>query len=643
MPIPHRFASSGGEPETHKSAKWTFNLTRWAAILIATLAVGYFYAWAVRAAGPGFQWGRDLNGFYDYLGRSFAEGRLSMPFAPDPRLLALPNPWDPSAGNEYKVFDLVLYNRRYYLYHGAGPAAMLFTPWRILTGHDLPENFAVFLLSFGGFLFSCGLLLRLLKLTAIEPDPALLATLLLALGLCQGIPYLLNRVFVYEVAIAGGYFCISAALFFLALAVPSGKAYQFAASGLMFGLAISCRPNLVFASGTALAALAVFLPGSRHVKQVVAFLVPLCAIGIALALYNYARFGNPFEFGVNHLLGGDNNQNRIKLSMNFILPSLYFFLACAPRISPVFPWLQLVIRYPFNNPDTPFPVGYFIEPIAGALFLAPFIAVAFLVPLRDRFKRADPSHFHAARMLLWTTFACSIAVLLSVAWTGFTTQRYEIDFLPGLVLVALVNMAFYIDRGSGYKRRLLGGLLAVLVVCSAVVNLSLGVSGPYDGILKEHPRRYMHLANWFSFNQQLRPLLNPYVSVAFTAQLTSQPAGFRDPLVTLGSHSYTHFVYLEHGQGRFTLGSRASDGTTLTREFAAPPDRTAKVEISYAPDSGNLISKVDGETLVHHIPALLTAPSEVTVGENRIDGSQTAPRYTGTIHNAQMTVHATRN
>ena len=44
----------------------------------------------------------------------------------------------------------------------------------------------------------------------------MLTAMLLALGICQGIPFLLSRVWVYELAVGGGYFCLSGAVFFLA-------------------------------------------------------------------------------------------------------------------------------------------------------------------------------------------------------------------------------------------------------------------------------------------------------------------------------------------------------------------------------------------------------------------------------------------
>ena len=66
------------------------------------------------------------------------------------------------------------------------PQALLFTPWRLATGHDLPQNFGLFVFAFGGFLFACSSLLGLLDLAGVRPGSFVLALLLLALGVYQG-------------------------------------------------------------------------------------------------------------------------------------------------------------------------------------------------------------------------------------------------------------------------------------------------------------------------------------------------------------------------------------------------------------------------------------------------------------------------
>ena len=632
----------GAVPLSVNQQSGSGKLSRWAVMLLVTSAVGCYYLWAVRASGPGFEWGRDLGGFYNYLARAFVNKHLYLPFAPAPQLLALPNPWDPAVGNDYKVFDLALYNRRYYVYHGAAPALLLFAPWRLLTKHDLPENFAVFLLAFGGFLFSCATLLRILSLAGAKLGPIVLAVLLVALGGCQGVPFLFSRIFVYEVAIAGGYFFLSGALFFFVTAIPSVNQFALAASGLFFGLAVGCRPNLVFAAGIGAAALAIYLTGSHQTRRIIAFFLPLCAAGAAIAAYNYLRFGNPFEFGMNYLLGGGNNQNRIKLSTDFLLPGIYFFLWCAPDFSLVFPWMRLAFRHPFGSPAHSFPPGYFIEPTAGVLWLAPFVAAALFIPRRDGLKRAHPAEFFAARIVLWTVLAIGVALLFSITWTGFTTQRYELDFLPSLVLVALANIAIYIDQNVGWKRSVLSGTLAVLVGFSAVANLALGISGPHEEMLQNHPQRYLRLADWLSPFAENRPLLNPEVAVAFTAQFAAQPDGLREPLLTLGATD-GHFIYAEHQAGTLRIVSR-SGSSTLMHELKSLDNQQVRVAVTYSPASRTLVTKVnDQEILVQPVAMLLTAPSEITIGENRIDPNLTSTRFTGRISDAHTSIHPRQN
>jgi hypothetical protein len=606
----------------------------WVGFILVAAAVGSYYLWAVRASGNKFAWGYALGGYYDYLGRGFASGHLYVPIEPSPKLLALPNPWDPAVDDSLKMQDMALFNGHYYLYHGAGPALILFAPWRLATGHDLPESFALFLLCFGGFLFSCGALIRLLDLSAARPQLLLLAVMLLALGICQSVPYLLSRVWVYEIAIGGGYFCLSGAVFFLARGIKSRRSrYWLASSGLMFGLAIACRPHLGLAGAIALGGLVAILSRSRRLpaalgsREFLAFLVSLGFAGAAVAAYNYLRFGAPFEFGIKYLLAGAD-QNRINLDARYVLPGLYFNLFCLPDFSLVFPWVRPAFRYPFDSPDYPFPPGYFIEATVGALCLAPFIPGAFL-----RGKAPAP-----VRILLRTILASAAAILLFLAATGFTTHRYEVDFLPLLVLAALAGYGIHIARSSGFRRVAFSVALTVAVTYSAVANLALGIAGPYDEMLKNRPASYLRIARWFSPVEEYRPILKPKIAVEFAAEFAPQPEGFHEPLVTIGRQPYRHFIYVEHLSGKLRIISR-SEASTMTHEMADPGSKLIGIRVSYSPESGKLTTAIDGQgVLVHEIGTLVTAPAQVTVGENQLDLNVTVKRFTGQIQGIRKTV-----
>ena len=197
--------------------RWTYKAQLIHRIVICALVVlvGCYYWWAVRASGGHIEWNGDLRGYYNYLGRAFAMGQLHLPVAPTRELLALPDPWDHVQNDAYRMHDLVLFNGRYYLYHGAGPAILLFAPWRLVTGRDFPEAAAVAVFCFAGFLLYAFSLMRLLAVCGANPLTSVSWIWLLAVAVCQSAPYICNRVDVYEVAIAVGLFCISAAFFFL--------------------------------------------------------------------------------------------------------------------------------------------------------------------------------------------------------------------------------------------------------------------------------------------------------------------------------------------------------------------------------------------------------------------------------------------
>ena len=137
--------------------------SRSTAVVIAApvLAVIFLYYWAVRATGDPF-WHDDAGGYYDLLARAFAGGHLYLPVEPDPALLALPDPLDSKRNEGLGLHDLALYGGRYYLYHGATPAILLFTPWYLASHRNLSQRFAALFFSIGGYGLSCALLLMLM-------------------------------------------------------------------------------------------------------------------------------------------------------------------------------------------------------------------------------------------------------------------------------------------------------------------------------------------------------------------------------------------------------------------------------------------------------------------------------------------------
>jgi hypothetical protein len=574
-------------------------------LLLAVIApfIAAYYLWAVRATGTPFLWKSDLMGYYDLLGRAFASGHLDLPIRPSPQLLAQPNPWDPSVDASLKLHDAVLYNGRYYIYYGAAPAILLFTPWRILTRHDLSQSFAGFLFAVAGFLFSVLALFHLLDLSGARPNLWILTLMILALALCQGIPYLLNRVEMYEIAISCGYCTIAAAMFFLIRSESARIASAWlAASGFCFGLGAASRPHLIFVGIIALAFLAF---RHRRFRTLLWFCIPFGAVCLAIGGYNYARFGNPFEFGLKYHLGGPG-QNQLHFTTANLIPGIYYMLLAKPDLSPVFPWIRMVFRFPFDSAIRhPLPADYFVEPSVGALWFAPFCIAALLAPFL-RFR---------IRYVLATATAGSLAVLLFLSLNHFSTHRYIIDFLPLAILSALTVAAAGISAASGPKRYILSIGFSVLILYSITAGLALGIGGPYYDVLRNRPKTYLAIAGWFSPTPEVRPVANPSISLRFVVTFPNETAGGHEPILSIGHSHYFYSLRGERSRGTLRLVSMSEDAT-LHYEMPDPHSRRLNFTVTYSPTTQTLTVAIDGTTvLTHSIPMLVAAPKQVLIGD----------------------------
>jgi hypothetical protein len=563
--------------------------------IAVSILAGMYYQWAVRAPGHPFEWTKDDPGYYNYLGRAFAEGHLYLPVEPQPKLLEQPNPWDPRVDDSLKLFDAVLYQRRFYLYHGAAPAVVLFAPYRFLTKHDLPENFALFLFCFGGFLFSAGAFFELIRLAGVKPRLTAIALTLLALAFCQGAPFLTSRVWVYEIAIAGAYFFLSGAVYFFARSFAGTAQWTLSAAGLMFGMAVACRPHTMIAGVLAAGILAF-----QGRKRLLAMAIPFVVAGLFIAAYNFSRFGSPFEFGTKWQLAGEN-QGRVTLSSANIRPGLFYLLQSKPEFSPVFPWVELH----FPPRDFPRPATYFVEETVGGFYLAPFI---FALPLI----------FFARRVRLPLLFltAAAAGILLFVVMTGWSTQRYEVDFLPLLGLATLTAFAVSTSAIPFAIRGPATAILAAAIVFGCVVNLALGISGPYWDMVRNKPLRFVRIAARFSPVERYRPVLNPRFDVSLKVATAPVPEHFRDEWVTVGRPLYRYELYTERVAGKCRVFSNYP-GSAVSADF---PEEglPADIRVSFGPGPGDVVVRRNGvEILRHRLGALVSAPSQIVVYRNR--------------------------
>src|SRR4051812_19194704 len=103
-----------------------------AAVFVVLLA----YVWY---ASSGFANFRRLitpdNGYFAMQAEGFRHGHLYMLHTPDPRLVALPNPYDPGSRNGIDYFwDASFFRGKYYMYFSPIPILFFYLPYRLIFG-----------------------------------------------------------------------------------------------------------------------------------------------------------------------------------------------------------------------------------------------------------------------------------------------------------------------------------------------------------------------------------------------------------------------------------------------------------------------------------------------------------------------------
>jgi hypothetical protein len=507
-------------------------------------------------------WGEDWRHAYAFTGRQddsynllvhgFLQRHLYMDAPVDPRLLSP----DVAVRRQANVeADASFYRGRYYIYFGVVPAALLFLPYRLLTGQDLSDNAACVALVLLGFL----LYLKTYEEARRRYFPALshslraCSVLLLAFG--AGTPALLILSGRYEIAIAGGYACMAGAWLavFRAGHSPRRAAAWLGVAGAAFGLAIGCRPTYILIVPALTAALWLMPTpppaGAARVRLAAAAVLPAFFIGLLLASYNYARFGNPLEFGFHYQANNNqwlgHGQNISGSSAAFFWTDLQWYYLRLPSFSPYFPY---VFPLNFKNP----PVGYVGgEPCHGQwpAFLLTLCCGIVLVPLWRR-RAAFPSRLAALMVPLAAGFACMLAGL--ACFSGIT-NRYIVDFQGSLVLLlALVGgyAAVFVAPARGWIRGWragFGALAAATAAFSILVSLQYG-----NRFEQTRPRTYAFLAHYGNYPAALLARWGLLRSgpVHFSIVLAPVTLPTQWPLLATGLPGYTDVLYLiQHPQG----------------------------------------------------------------------------------------------
>lgn len=419
------------------------------------------------------------QGLYQYLTESFLSGHLNLLVSPSPELLQLADPYDPSQNSHLRLHDASLYKGKYYLYFGPLPVVVFYLPFKLLTGFYPSGGLASFFFLSLGFIVSFLLLIKIKERYFPRVSELQLVLMASLLGFTNGAPFLMSRPITYEVAIAAAYCFMSFALFFLYKIFQQYKTKDIVLFSLCLSLCVAARPHFVLVCFFILPALLIYL--CRHTTKnrltlTAALFIPAASVGVLLALYNYLRFGSIFDFGHIWQLSCNNIKAlHLELATLGKIPrnlaySFYFYFLQPFTAGLTFPYFGLLWHKCWYYIDN----DYYLEAVAGVLTTTPFILLILALPklLKVYFKENKTEILPLLRFLLFTFFIPLIIVVFLLL-LPFAVQRYQVDFIPYWIMLAIITLWLYEDY-AGHSKWF--KLVKVLFIISAIISIYMGIS-----------------------------------------------------------------------------------------------------------------------------------------------------------------------
>ena len=407
-------------------------------VAVCALVIGV-YAYTSGSGGMESLIPNAADTYYNLLAQGFRAGQLSLKKEVPPGLARLADPYDPAANAPYRsapygLHDLSYYKGRLYLYFGITPTLILFGPFAALTGQYLFHRHAVAVFCAIGFLTSAGLLHALWRRYFAGVSAWVVAACAFALGLATGMPILVSAAEVYQVPISCGYMLTMLALgaIWRALHEPQRRWRWLAAASVAYGLAVGARPSLLLGAVILLAPVAQAWRERRQVWAVlIAATVPIVLIGLGLMLYNSLRFDSPFEFGQHHELAA-SRVTQGYFSLRYLWFNFRVYFLEPARWGGRFPFVHGIVA-------PPIPPGHGgVEKAFGILTNVPLAWLALAAPLGWWRRPAEAGAMLRGFVMAVALLFGMCVLTLGLFWAAIS--RYEIEFLPALVLLAVVGI-----------------------------------------------------------------------------------------------------------------------------------------------------------------------------------------------------------
>lgn len=422
---------------------------------------------------------------------AFEHHQVNLLEEPSEDLLKLDNPYeyvkrDAEVGSGNFLWDHCFYNGKYYSYYGIGPVLALFLPYHLITGYYFPSGWATLMFSLIGILFLTKIYLAVIEKKFRDLPTNTVTAGLITLQLSSGIMFSAARPLFYELAIASGFMCVAIGAYLLMTSniLWDGKIsyVRLGFASFFLGYAVLCRPTLAV---YCIAALFFFAGGLKKAldglekrqktrtffKYAAVALVPLGIIALGQMTYNYLRFDNPLDFGIQYSLT-INDFTRAEFHWKYVLINMYAYLFNMPHFTPrKFTYLaSSAERFGINGYTFFDDAGKNLVSVGIIYRALPIFAYLFS---GKALKRVEKKKRILPILLIGVTCILMPLVIIFSSWESGYAVRYNADFSWQMVIGALVvAFTLYKSIKSESTKKLVDLIFTFSTVVCVYVNIA---------------------------------------------------------------------------------------------------------------------------------------------------------------------------
>ena len=422
---------------------------------------------------------------------AFEHHQVNLLEEPSEDLLKLDNPYeyvkrDAEVGSGNFLWDHCFYNGKYYSYYGIGPVLALFLPYHLITGYYFPSGWATLMFSLIGILFLTKIYLAVIEKKFRDLPTNTVTAGLITLQLSSGIMFSAARPTFYELAIASGFMCVAIGAYLLMTSniLWDGKIsyVRLGFASFFLGYAVLCRPTLAV---YCIAALFFFAGGLKKAldglekrqktrtffKYAAVALVPLGIIALGQMTYNYLRFDNPLDFGIQYSLT-INDFTRAEFHWKYVLINMYAYLFNMPHFTPrKFTYLaSSAERFGINGYTFFDDAGKNLVSVGIIYRALPIFAYLFS---GKALKRVEKKKRILPALLIGVTCVLMPLVIIFSSWESGYAVRYNADFSWQMVIGALVvAFTLYKSIKSESTKKLVDLIFTFSTVVCVYVNIA---------------------------------------------------------------------------------------------------------------------------------------------------------------------------